>query len=71
MTNSDTTIDATDSNPPQPERRTRQRANMHDGIPVWYDCCSCEAEPYWAALAEETDADHTGSADDEADETRL
>jgi hypothetical protein len=21
--------------------------SMHEGIPVWYDCCSCEAEPYW------------------------
>jgi hypothetical protein len=23
---------------------------MHDDVPVWYDCCSCEAEPYWQAL---------------------
>ena len=21
--------------------------SMHENIPVWYDCCSCEAEPYW------------------------
>lgn len=21
--------------------------SMHADIPVWYDCCSCEAEPYW------------------------
>ena len=21
--------------------------SMHEDIPVWYDCCSCEAEPYW------------------------
>lgn len=20
---------------------------MHTNVPVWYDCCSCEAEPYW------------------------
>ena len=20
---------------------------MHDGVEVWCDCCSCEAEPYW------------------------
>jgi hypothetical protein len=26
---------------------------MHEGIAVWCDCCSCEAEPYWAELAEE------------------
>jgi len=31
---------------------TRGRSkSMHEGVPVWYDCCSCEAEPYWAALA--------------------
>lgn len=21
--------------------------SMHEDVPVWYDCCSCEAEPYW------------------------
>lgn len=31
----------------------KKRANMHEGIGVWCDCCSCEAEPYWAELAEE------------------
>jgi len=25
----------------------RKSKSMHDGVPVWYDCCSCEAEPYW------------------------
>ena len=29
------------------------RLSMHDGIAVWCDCCSCEAEPYWLAVAEE------------------
>ena len=24
---------------------------MHEGIASWCDCCSCEAEPYWAAVA--------------------
>ena len=33
--------------------KKRKRANMHDGIAVWCDCCSCEAEPYWVAVAEE------------------
>ena len=32
-------------NSPKRERTTSK--SMHDGIPVWYDCCSCEAEPYW------------------------
>jgi len=27
--------------------------SMHANVPVWYDCCSCEAEPYWQqAMAE-------------------
>jgi hypothetical protein len=21
--------------------------SMHDGVEIWCDCCSCEAEPYW------------------------
>lgn len=35
----------------------KKRANMHEGIGVWCDCCSCEAEPYWAELAEEMGVD--------------
>ena len=32
---------------------TRRRSlSMHDGIAVWCDCCSCEAEPYWVEAAE-------------------
>ncbi len=29
--------------------------SMHDGVPVWYDCCSCEAEPYWLELMDRND----------------
>ena len=32
--------------------------SMHDGVEVWCDCCSCEAEPYWVEAmqrAEDTD----------------
>lgn len=25
----------------------KKSKSMHDDVPVWYDCCSCEAEPYW------------------------
>ena len=39
-----------------PEGR-KKRANMHEGIGVWCDCCSCEAEPYWAELADEMGVD--------------
>ena len=30
------------------ETRHLMRRSMHDGVPVWCDCCSCEAEPYWS-----------------------
>ncbi|GAB3514662.1 hypothetical protein [Photobacterium alginatilyticum] len=30
-----------------------KRKNMHEGIAPWCDCCVCEAEPYWAEVAEE------------------
>lgn len=30
---------------------------MHDGIAVWCDCCSCEAEPRLVAVAEELGID--------------
>jgi hypothetical protein len=33
----------------------RKKISMHEDVPVWYDCCSCEAEPYWAEMAVEED----------------
>jgi hypothetical protein len=36
--------------------------SMHEGVPVWHDCCSCEAEPYWAEMDEAADS---GAADDD------
>jgi hypothetical protein len=39
------------------DRKKRKRANMHDGIGVWCDCCSCEAEPRWVEVAEELGID--------------
>jgi hypothetical protein len=38
-------------------RQTGSRISMHEGIAVWCDCCSCEAEPYWQAVAEELGID--------------
>jgi hypothetical protein len=35
----------------------RRRLSMHEGIAAWCDCCSCEAEPYWVAVAEELGVD--------------
>ncbi len=31
--------------------------SMHDGVEVWCDCCSCEAEPYWVEAMKEYDQD--------------
>lgn len=42
---------------PEPPAGRKKRANMHEGIGVWCDCCSCEAEPYWAELADEMGVD--------------
>jgi hypothetical protein len=33
--------------------KRRKSKSMHEGIAVWCDCCSCEAEPYWVAIAAE------------------
>jgi len=35
----------------------RRRANMHEGVAHWCDCCVCEAEPYWAEIAAELGID--------------
>jgi hypothetical protein len=36
-----------------PSAKERRRSlSMHEGIAVWCDCCSCEAEPYWVEAAE-------------------
>jgi hypothetical protein len=31
--------------------------SMHENVPVWCDCCTCAAEPYWLAVAEELGID--------------
>jgi len=37
--------------------QSRSSISMHEGIAVWCDCCSCEIEPYWQAVAEELGID--------------
>ena len=39
------------------EAKGGMRLSMHNGVTVWCDCCSCEAEPYWAVMAEKPEAD--------------
>ena len=44
--------------PVTPAEPKRSRSiSMHDGIAVWCDCCSCEAEPYWVEIAKEMGMD--------------
>lgn len=45
------------SSAPRSSRRQGKSLSMHEGVAVWCDCCSCEAEPYWAELAEEMGID--------------
>jgi hypothetical protein len=45
----------------------RKGRSMHDGIAAWCDCCSCEAEPYWAAVAEELGIDLGGDYEDDGE----
>lgn len=44
----------------------KKSLSMHEGIAVWCDCCSCEAEPYWVEIAEEMGVD-LGSDYEDAD----
>lgn len=52
---------------------------MHEGIGIWADCCSCEAEPYWRELADDMGVDlneyeedefESDDADEESGKTR-
>ncbi|NNF96306.1 MAG: hypothetical protein HKM94_05195 [Halobacteria archaeon] len=52
--------------PKDADTKRKKSISMHDGIAVWCDCCSCEAEPYWAELAEEMGVD-LGSDYEESD----
>ncbi len=38
--------------PPEARRAARSAKSMHEDVPVWCDCCSCEAEPYWIEAME-------------------
>jgi hypothetical protein len=37
--------------------KRRRSISMHEGVAVWCDCCSCEAEPYWVEIAAEMGLD--------------
>jgi hypothetical protein len=44
----------------------RRPISMHEGIGVWCDCCSCEAEPYWVEIAQEMGMDLSSDYEDDA-----
>jgi hypothetical protein len=46
---------------PATDRQSGDSLSMHADVPVWCDCCSCEAEPYWVEAF--------GSPDDEESES--
>ena len=54
-----------DAKPDEPVRPRKKRANMHEGIAVWCDCCSCEAEPYWVEVGKEMGIDMSNDYEDE------
>ena len=41
--------------------------SMHEDVETWTDCCSCEAEPRWQALADESDPDRRAGGAGDAD----
>lgn len=52
------------------DSRSKKSLSMREGIAVWYDCCSCEAEPYWAEIAEETGSHSTSTSEPMATSSR-
>lgn len=42
---------------PATDAPARKSKSMHEGVAVWCDCCSCAAEPYWLAVADEMGID--------------
>ena len=53
----DTNVTLSAKRTPKVEAKNKKSLSMHEGVAVWCDCCSCEAEPYWAELAQEMGID--------------
>lgn len=48
----------------KPEQlKSNMSMSMHDGVEVWCDCCSCEAEPYWIEAMQNDEALNQDSKD--------
>jgi len=46
---------ATTSESKSKQFESKMSKSMHDGVEVWCDCCSCEAEPYWVEAMQDFD----------------
>lgn len=44
------------------EGGAREPRSMHEDVPTWCDCCSCEAEPRWQAVEDEMEEDRRREA---------
>ena len=47
-----------DQSPGERKTESGMSLSMHDGVEVWCDCCSCEAEPYWVEALAKTDREN-------------
>jgi len=65
MINPDDNTDAANSkhNKDSTQVKSNMSKSMHDGVEVWCDCCSCEAEPYWVEAMQEYDKRNSGNKD--------
>jgi hypothetical protein len=50
--------------PPRPAQAGGQARSMHEDVPYWQDCCSCEAEPYWVEAMAGPDGDRAQPSQD-------
>lgn len=61
MTDQDQQQEKLDRSPKAAKRSKKPDAlSMHADVPVWADCCSCEAEPYWTAEGDEPEEERAG-----------
>lgn len=49
----------TEHNKSYAQAEQKKSISMHEDIPVWCDCCSCEAEPYWIEAMAEAETENS------------
>ena len=55
----DTRIETPPKASQQAQKKKKKSLSMHEDVPVWYDSCSCQAEPYWLEVAGEMETEVT------------